>query len=66
MKDKTVTFLSSVYHDEYAKIGGEWKITSCRTEFKTALHCSYASGTLEAALAAKSVAGAVEYPSEPA
>ncbi len=65
-QDRTVTFLSSVYHDEYMKVGGEWKISSCRTEFKTALHCSYASGTLEALLAAKSVAGAVEYPRETA
>lgn len=65
-QDRTVTFLSSVYHDEYVKVAGEWKISSCRTEFKTALHCSYASGTLEALLAAKSVAGAVEYPKETA
>lgn len=65
-KDKTVTFLSAVYHDEYQKRDGEWKIVSSRTEFKTALHCSYAGGMLEAVLAEKSVAGAVEYPQEPA
>jgi hypothetical protein len=63
-KDKTVTFLSAVYHDEYEKRAGEWKITSSRTEFRTALHCSYAGDSLEAVLAAKSVAGAVEYPKE--
>ena len=63
---KTVTFLSAVYHDEYEKRGGEWQITSSRTEFRTALHCSYAGGTLETMLAAKSVAGAVEYPKESA
>jgi hypothetical protein len=63
-KDKTVTFLSAVYHDEYEKRGGQWKIVASRTEFKTALHCSYAGGTLETVLAAKSVAGAVEYPKE--
>ena len=65
-KDKTVTFVSAVYHDEYEKRLGEWKITRSRTEFKTALHCSYAGGALEAVLAAKSVAGAVEYPKETA
>jgi hypothetical protein len=59
-RDKSVTFLSVIYHDEYAKIGGEWKITKSQSEFKTALHCSYASGQLEALLAARSVAGAVD------
>lgn len=58
---KTVTFVSLIYHDEYVKQGGQWKISSSRSEFKTALHCSYASGTLEAQLAARSVAGAVSY-----
>ncbi len=56
-RDKTVTFLSTVYHDEYAKLDGQWKITNSRSEFKTALHCSYAAGMLEALLCAKSVAG---------
>jgi hypothetical protein len=65
-KDKTVTFLSAVYHDEYVKFDGDWKISGSRTEFKTALHCSYAGGVLEAVLAAKSVAGAVDYPKETA
>jgi hypothetical protein len=60
-QDKTVTFVSLVYHDAYARVGGEWKITASRSEFKTALHCSYASGTLETRLAARSVAGAVSY-----
>jgi hypothetical protein len=63
-RDKTVTFVSAIYHDDYEKRAGEWAITSSRTEFKTALHCSYAGGTLEAVLAAKSVAGAVDYPKE--
>jgi len=58
---KTVTFLSLVYHDEYARLGGEWKITRSRSEFKTALHLSYAGGALEAQLAARSVAGVVSY-----
>jgi hypothetical protein len=58
---RTVTFVSLVYHDEYAKLGDEWKITASRSEFKTALHLSYASGTLETQLAARSVAGVVNY-----
>jgi hypothetical protein len=58
---KTVTFVSLIYHDEYAKIAGQWKITSSRSEFKTALHCSYAEGTLKSQLVGKSVAGAVTY-----
>jgi len=60
-KDRTVTFVSLLYHDEYAKIRGEWRITKSRSEFRTALHCSYASGQLETVLAARSVAGAVDY-----
>lgn len=60
-RDKTVTLVSLIYHDEYARIGGEWKITKSRSEFRTALHLSYASGTLESLLAARSVAGAVDY-----
>jgi hypothetical protein len=60
-QDKTVTFISLIYHDEYAKRAGEWKITGSRSEFKTALHCSYAAGPLEARLAARSVAGTVSY-----
>jgi hypothetical protein len=58
---KTVTFVSLMYHDEYARIGGAWKITKSRSEFKTALHLSHASGPLETLLAARSVAGAVTY-----
>jgi len=60
-REKTVTFVSLIYHDEYAKSGGEWRITKSRSEFKTALHLSYASGILEPQLAARSVAGAVSY-----
>ena len=63
-QDRTVTFLSVLYHDEYACIAGEWFITCCRVEYKTALHLSYASGTLQALLASRSVAGAVSYTAE--
>lgn len=60
-QEKTVTFLSVIYHDEYRRIDGAWRITHSRSEFKTALHCSYASGVLQSLLAAKSVAGVVDY-----
>jgi hypothetical protein len=63
-RDRTVTLLSVLYHDEYARIAGEWRITRSRVEYKTALHLSYASGTLQALLAAQSVAGAVSYSGE--
>ena len=63
-RERTVTFLSVLYRDEYAKMQGDWKIVTCRVEYRTALHLSYASGALETLLAAKSVAGTVEYPKE--
>jgi len=63
-KERTVTFLSVLYHDEYARIAGEWRITRSRVEYKTALHLSYASGTLQALLASQSVAGTVSYSGE--
>ena len=58
---KTVTFVSLIYHDEYAKINGAWKIVKSRSEFKTALHCGYGDGTLKSLLVGKSVAGAVSF-----
>ena len=63
-KDKTVTFLCVKYHDAYARLDSEWKITKSRSEFKQSLHCSYASGRLEILLAAKSMVEAVESPQE--
>jgi hypothetical protein len=60
-QEKTVTFVSLVYHDEYEKTDGQWKIRKSVSEFKSALHLSYASGTLESLLAGRSVAGAIEY-----
>jgi len=55
-KDQTLTFVSLIYHDEYRKIDGRWKISATRSEFKTAFHGSYASGVLEALVAGTSVA----------
>jgi hypothetical protein len=63
-QDRTVTFISVLYHDDYERIAGEWKIVKCRAEYKTALHLSYASGALQTLLAARSVAGVVEYGKE--
>lgn len=53
---KTVTFLAVTYHDEYRRLDGEWCITASRSQFRTALHCSYAGGNLEALLVDRSVA----------
>jgi ketosteroid isomerase-like protein len=56
LRDRTLTLMSVIYHDSYEKMGGTWKISASRSEFKTALHCSYATGTLEALIAGQSVA----------
>ncbi len=58
---KTVTLVSLIYHDEYARLDAQWRITKSRSEFKTALHLSFAGGPLEVQVAARSVAGAVTY-----
>ena len=58
---KTVTFVSLIYHDEYVRQAGQWKIQKSASEFKTALHCSYAEGDLKTQLVGRSVAGAVSY-----
>lgn len=55
-QNETLTLLSLLYHDEYEKIGGHWKIRRTRSEFKAAFHASYASGVLEALVAGHSVA----------
>ena len=47
-----------MYHDEYRKIDGQWKIISSRTEYRTVLNCSYEPGTLEVNVAARSLAEA--------
>jgi hypothetical protein len=61
-RDRTVTLLSVLYHDEYAKLAGEWKIVTCRVEYKTPLHLSYEADAFQTLLAAKSVAEAVPSP----
>lgn len=57
-RDRTLTLLSAMYHDEYRKIDGQWKIISSRTEYRTVLNCSYEPGTLEVNVAARSLAEA--------
>jgi hypothetical protein len=54
-QDQTVTLMSALYHDEYRKVEGEWKVSRSRTEYRTALHCSYQPGTLEVQVAARSL-----------
>ena len=63
-RDRTVTFLSLIYQDEFTKFGTQWKITTCRAEFKTALHCSYATGELETVLTGRSIGMAAERSAE--
>jgi hypothetical protein len=55
-KDKTLTLVSLIYHDEYVKADGAWKIAATRSEFKSAFHASYAEGGLEALVAGLTVA----------
>ena len=57
-KDETLTFVSLLYHDEYEKIGGEWKIRRTRSEFKSGFFATYKTGTLQALVAGHSVADA--------
>jgi hypothetical protein len=44
--EHTLTLLSALYHDEYKKVGGEWKISRSRTEYRTALSCNYEADSL--------------------
>ena len=54
-RDHTLTLLSALYHDEYRKVGGQWKVTRSRTEYRTALSCSYEPGTLQVNKAARAL-----------
>lgn len=55
-RDQTLTLLSAIYHDEYRRIDGVWKVSRSRTEYRTVLHCSYAQGSLDVQAAARSLA----------
>ena len=54
-QDQTLTLLSALYHDEYRKVEGEWKVSRSRTEYRTALACSYEPGSLQVNKAARSL-----------
>ncbi len=54
-KDHTLTLLSALYHDEYKKVAGKWKICRSRTQYRTALSCSYETGSLQLNTAARSL-----------
>ena len=56
-QEQTVTLLSALYHDEYRRIDGHWRISGSRTQYRTVLSCSYEPGTLQLLTAARSLAG---------
>ena len=56
-KDQTLTLMSALYHDEYRREAGQWKVSRSRTEYRTVLHCDYAPGSLQVQTAARSLAG---------
>ena len=55
-QDQTLTLLSALYHDEYKKIDGAWKISRSQTEYRSVLHCRYEPGTLQVEVAGRSLA----------
>jgi hypothetical protein len=52
-QDQSLTLLSALYHDDYRRDGGNWKIVRSRTEYRTVLACQYANGTLQVETAAR-------------
>jgi hypothetical protein len=54
-QNRTLTLLSALYHDEYRKMGGAWKISRSKTEYRTVLHCTYESGSLQTLVAGRSL-----------
>lgn len=54
-QERTVTLLSALYHDEYRRIDGQWKVSRSRTEYRTALNCTYEPGSLEVQVADRSL-----------
>ena len=53
---QTLTLLAVTYHDEYRRLADGWAISASRSQFRTALHCSYADDTLRTLIADRSVA----------
>ena len=56
-REKTLTLMSALYHDEYRRVGGQWKVSRSRTEYRTVLVGSYGQGDLSIDVAARSLAG---------
>ena len=56
-KDRTLTLMSALYHDDYRRVDGQWKVSRSRTEYRTVLHCSYEPGSLEVQVADRSLSG---------
>ena len=54
-QERTVTLLSALYHDEYRRIDGQWKVSRSRTEYRTALNCTYEKGSLDVQVADRSL-----------
>tara|TARA_R110002110_G_scaffold91264_2_gene237501 strand:- start:120205 stop:120711 length:507 start_codon:yes stop_codon:yes gene_type:complete len=55
-QERTLTLLSALYHDEYRRVDGAWKISRSRTEYRTVLVCRYESGSLDLQVAGRSLA----------
>ena len=55
-REQSLTLLSALYHDEYAKEDGEWKVSRSRTEYRTVMRCSYVEGSLQLATAGREMA----------
>lgn len=54
-EQRTLTLLSAMYHDEYRKEHGEWKISGSRTEYKTVMVCRYEPGGLQVEYSGRSM-----------
>ena len=54
-REKTLTLLSAMYHDEYRKVDDQWLVSRSRTEYRTVLACNYEPGTLQVLAAARSL-----------
>jgi len=54
-QELTVTLMSALYHDQYSRIDGQWKVSHSRTEYRTVMLCSYQPGTLHVQAAARTL-----------
>lgn len=56
-QDHSITLISALYHDEYQREHGEWRIAKSRTEYRTALRCNYQADSLKVDIAARALVG---------